>query len=289
MLVTLLANVTGAASRRRQCVQACGGLIAACTENATESGFGNLRRGCRVSILKRCKKEGPAVCTAFCGDGVAEAGEQCDGADLGGRTCADVGFTGGTLACASHCTFDTRGCMAGAFPATGQTTAFTSGDDGSLQRGASLRYRDNGDGTIIDTNTGLTWEKKSDDGGLHYHDNHFVWTPGPGSVWEWIDALNAENGTGFAGHADWRVPNLRELQSIVNYQNTGPATGSEFNTACAPGCPVTACSCTEPAPVWTSTSFAVDPTLAWWVDFSNGFVGNDAKTASWHVRAVRGP
>ena len=35
--------------------------------------------------------------------------------------------------------------------------------------------------------------------------------------------------------------------------------------------------------------FATDPTLAWWVDFSNGFVGNDVKTVVWEVRAVRGP
>ena len=50
---------------------------------------------------------------AVCGDGVRDGSEQCDGADLGGQTCADVtsGFVhGGTLACNADCTFNTDGC-----------------------------------------------------------------------------------------------------------------------------------------------------------------------------------
>jgi len=286
----LVAGPVAGASKRRECAQHCGGLVAACVADARDHGFGDLRRGCRASVLKRCKREGVAACTGFCGDGVAGAGEDCDGTDLGGRSCATLGFTGGTLACTSRCTVDVVGCTGTTFPATGQTTSFTAGDDGALRRGAGLRYQDNGDGTITDMNTGLMWERKSGEAGLHYHDDHFVWTPGPGSVWEWLALVNAENGgAGYAGHTDWRLPNLRELQSIVNYENSGPAIGSEFNMACAPGCTVAACSCTEPAPLWTSTTFTADPTLAWLVDFANGFVVNDAKTAAWHVRAVRGP
>lgn len=45
-----------------------------------------------------------------CGNGVREGGEQCDGADLGGLTCLDRGCGGGTLACATDCTFDTSAC-----------------------------------------------------------------------------------------------------------------------------------------------------------------------------------
>ncbi|MCK6544391.1 hypothetical protein L6R52_00845 [Myxococcota bacterium] len=40
---------------------------------------------------------------ARCGDGVVDEGELCDGADLGGTTCADFGFTGGALACNARC------------------------------------------------------------------------------------------------------------------------------------------------------------------------------------------
>ncbi|MEZ4448769.1 MAG: lamin tail domain-containing protein [Nannocystaceae bacterium] len=50
---------------------------------------------------------------AACGDGAVTAGEQCDGTDLGGASCASVGaFSGGTLACTGLCTFDTAGCTA---------------------------------------------------------------------------------------------------------------------------------------------------------------------------------
>lgn len=53
----------------------------------------------------------PAMAT--CGDGAIEGDEACDGAELGGQTCGDVGnFDGGTLACASDCTFDTSACEA---------------------------------------------------------------------------------------------------------------------------------------------------------------------------------
>ena len=45
-----------------------------------------------------------------CGNGVIETGEQCDGGNLGGTSCTDLGYTGGTLACAGNCTFDVSGC-----------------------------------------------------------------------------------------------------------------------------------------------------------------------------------
>jgi len=47
---------------------------------------------------------------AYCGDGNIDAGEQCDGSNLGGKTCVDLGYDSGTLACSSDCTFDTSGC-----------------------------------------------------------------------------------------------------------------------------------------------------------------------------------
>lgn len=49
-----------------------------------------------------------------CGDEVAEPGEECDGTDLAGLSCADVDamYTGGTLACdPMTCTFDVSGCL----------------------------------------------------------------------------------------------------------------------------------------------------------------------------------
>src|SRR6266446_5061606 len=78
-------------------------------------------------------------------------------------------------------------------------------------QGAPLRYQDNGDGTITDLNTGLTWEKKGSGGDastcltdLHGVNSACTWAQATGA---WIDAVNAEGGTGFAGHSDWRLPN----------------------------------------------------------------------------------
>ena len=45
-----------------------------------------------------------------CGDGELNGNEQCDGIKLGGKSCVDLGFTGGALSCNSDCTFDTSTC-----------------------------------------------------------------------------------------------------------------------------------------------------------------------------------
>lgn len=51
---------------------------------------------------------------AVCSNGVAETGEQCDSADLGGETCVSRGFLSGTLSCNADCTFNTSACTSAA-------------------------------------------------------------------------------------------------------------------------------------------------------------------------------
>jgi hypothetical protein len=54
------------------------------------------------------------TCTAPSGPGTCPTysfAEDCDGTDFGGKTCADMGFGSGTLACSASCGFDTKGCM----------------------------------------------------------------------------------------------------------------------------------------------------------------------------------
>jgi len=46
----------------------------------------------------------------FCGDGVVDGMEECDGANLGGESCADFGLAGGQLSCDGQCRFDKSGC-----------------------------------------------------------------------------------------------------------------------------------------------------------------------------------
>src|SRR6266480_2000091 len=181
-------------------------------------------------------------------------------------------------------------------PATGQTTCWNSsgnviscagtGQDGELRRGAPLAYADNGNGTVTDLNTGLVWEKVSDDGTVHDKDNTYTWA---NAFTGHVATLNA---TSFAGHTDWRLPNVRELQSIVNYQSSSPMVSSAFKTNCAPGCPATGCSCTASGNYWSSTSSVSSPSRAWFVSFRYGnvdaFSSSGSKSVAAFVRAVRG-
>ncbi len=188
------------------------------------------------------------------------------------------------------------------FPATGQTTPYPAErgsatfvmvpDDGTVQAGKTLNYKDNGDGTITDKVTGLMWEKKSNDstGILHDVNNAYPWSDSSSvTIWDCLDDVNAEGGKGFANHRDWRIPNVRELQSIVDYEIPfpGPTVASAFNTNCG-GNTVFTGSCTAASAYWSSSTFAGLPTNAWYVYFYFGFVNSVDKSLPLSVRAVRG-
>ncbi len=111
-------------------VSLCGGR---CGDGAVDSAFGeecdgtNLNgatcqtvgggfTGGSLSCGTNCRFN-TAQCTGgssgFCGDGVIDVGEQCDGTNLGGKTCSDYGFTSGSLSCTGSCTINTSGCTSG--------------------------------------------------------------------------------------------------------------------------------------------------------------------------------
>jgi hypothetical protein len=198
----------------------------------------------------------------------------------------------------SQCQSDLAACLASTLPAarllkTGQAGCYDAdgngiactgtGQDGDLQKGVVRSYTDNGDGTITDNQTGLTWEKKSDDGSIHDKDDVYGWADAFGVF---VAGLNTAN---FAGHNDWRLPNRYELESMFDLTGGNPAVDASFDNNCVPTCPVATCSCTQPdTEYWSSTSVALNTAFAW-VAFSNGGVNFDHKvfsTAS--VRAVRG-
>lgn len=189
-----------------------------------------------------------------------------------------------------------------ALPATGQTTAYTADkfdgivgevpvpDDGTLQIGTPAQFVDNGDGTIADVHTGLVWEKKDDSGSLHDVNRTYVWS-GDGTqetIWDWLDAVNAEGGSGFAGHSDWRIPNVNELRSIVDYSAFNLAVYSVFHTGCVRHCLADLCSCTAPFFYWSSTTRFPFSEEAVVISTPAGWVETFLKSNNAYVRAVRG-
>lgn len=122
------------------------------------------------------------------------------------------------------------------------------------------------------------WEQKNGAGGLHDKDNRYYWS-GNGTqetIWDWLGDVNAEGGTGYAGHKDWRIPNIKELQSIVDYGRSIPAIDPTFGPTLA-------------ADYWSSTSYAFNLSLALVVYFYGGSVDPvDKSSLNLFVRAVRG-
>ncbi len=166
------------------------------------------------------------------------------------------------------------------------------------------RFVDNGDGTVSDTKTGLMWEKKSGDNdtGVHGQGNTYTWSTGSpagpnGEVF--TSFLATLNNQCFAGHCDWRLPTVTELQSLVNfatpYPPAPPATDPAFNTGCTPDCTVLTvptCSCTraDGDVYWTSTAFqdrTVPGQNVWAVDFIHGLINPYAQEEPHYARAVR--
>jgi len=198
-------------------------------------------------------------------------------------------------------------CGASTFPATGQTTSFPPAlkitdapvrDDGVVRAGGALRYQNNGDGTITDLNTGLMWEQKIRDivtgKGLHDVTLVFPWDSAAPTIWDWLEQVNTEGGSGLGGQNDWRIPNVKELQSIVDYGASFPAVDPAFNNGPGVGaCSVAECSLTESAGYWSSTTVDGFSGSAWGVQFGFGIANGDVKSNfsfgnGGHVRAVRG-
>ena len=184
--------------------------------------------------------------------------------------------------------FGVEGTLAGGggLLKTGQTAEYHSaslpydlGDDGVLEKGTAFDYTDNGDNTVTDNVTGLMWIADhtaidpAEAGGYDFAGT-FVWDGAWGSpdAFSAIAALNAAN---YAGHDDWRLPNIRELESLVNRGTFDPA----INTTYFPN--------TQSDYYWSSTTNADFSDLAWVVDFNGGDVVSGNKFNALYVRPVR--
>jgi hypothetical protein len=155
-------------------------------------------------------------------------------------------------------------------PDTGQTIDFDvtcPGQDGAYATGCPMedRFSDNGDGTVTDNCTGLMWERD---------------TGNDGNPLKWCDALAYCQNLQLGGHLDWRLPNVRELQSIVDYGRSYPSIALAFGAL--------------NSVYWSSTSDVAGPNGAWGVYFGCGAVDvyhDDPpippKNSLYAVRAVR--
>jgi len=162
-------------------------------------------------------------------------------------------------------------------PKTGQTTSYdTEGrDDGALQKGVAWptpRFTDNTNGTVTDNLTGMIWMQNANVLGAK----------------TWTQALNTANNlksgdynlTDGSQPGDWRLPNLREFQSLVDYGRRAPALPADNHFA---GVQVV-------FNYWSSTTALVNDTTtsAWTVLFAEGTAEAVDKAATSLVWCVRG-
>lgn len=124
-------------------------------------------------------------------------------------------------------------------------------------------YDDNGDGTITDRATGLTWAQG--DNGVTY---------------DWEGALNYCDDLSLGGSDEWRLPNIKELHSIVDYERSPDTTGSPAINPLFALTPITnEAGETDWGFYWSSTTFISYPSnvsAATYISFGRalGYMGN---------------
>lgn len=116
-------------------------------------------------------------------------------------------------------------------------------------------YSDNNDGTVSDATYKLTWQQSYERG------------------INWKDALNYCETLELANHTDWRMPNARELNSLVDYSRYRNAIDPLFNSI--------------DNAYWTSTTDPLEHHTAKCFNFTDGYLGHYDKSGSYYVRCVR--
>ncbi len=173
------------------------------------------------------------------------------------------------------------GAAAVELPRTGQTTCYGengvvidcggTGQDGDRQAGVgwtASRFTDNRDGTVTDTLTGLVWLKDADCrdtvGGIAREGGLLTWS----AALTWSNNL-ASGKCGLSDNSvagEWRLPNINELRSLVDYSRHDPAL--------SPGHPFVN---VRSAWYWSSTSNPVSTSGAFNVGMSRGSVHVSSK------------
>ena len=127
-------------------------------------------------------------------------------------------------------------------------------------------------GTVVDKYTGLMWKRciEGNVGSQCETANQTVFT--------WRHALTVAEESNYAGYTDWRVPNIKELYSLVKANCVTPAINATVFPNMPPGAPN----------YWSSSILAGSGTTAWWLNFSNGQIkNNNPRTNPVRLRLVR--
>ena len=122
-----------------------------------------------------------------------------------------------------------------------------------------------GNGTVMDHSTKLMWQK--DTAGDEVGDYKPM---------TWEEALAYCENLSLGGYTDWRLPTLKELRSLVDYETNNPA----INTGFFPSTPL--------AGYWSATTYINDPVTAWSIVFDHDDVVKSDKSTVYYVRAVWG-
>jgi hypothetical protein len=154
-------------------------------------------------------------------------------------------------------------------PRTGQTNSYAIKDDGAYQKGVALpnpRFTVGASGEatncVADNLTGLMWARNANIGGVK----------------TWTNAVTYCESLDYGGQTDWRLPNAKELFSLIDL--------GRFNPSLPVGHPFTGVQ--TGLYYWSSSTCADNTAFAWCVHFYTFGVTYVVKTDSIYVWPVRG-
>ncbi len=159
-------------------------------------------------------------------------------------------------------------------PKTGQITQYRAGDDGDLEKGYPLnppRFRDNGNNTITDLISGLMWVKNPGAMGPPWG------SAGSPDNEAWNQAVDMCAELNYRGHTDWRLPNIHEIRTILDFSKSNPTVDVNFFPW------------VQNDHWWSSTTHAGFTTSAYYVNVYHGTTLYDNKGFGKKPRPVRGP